>query len=241
MLNANIPKNIKGFQMEIKRLDGFLSKLGYCSRGDARKFLKIHEVKDGENRIFDPSKKVLHSSITIDNEPIDPLSLTILMYKPKDVVCSHDDSGKLIYSLLPSRWQNRNPKISTIGRLDKDTTGAILISDDGELNHRLTSPKKDIPKVYKVTLAHPISDEAIEILTKGGLTLNGDDKPLLPAKLIKIDETTILLEIVEGRYHQVKRMLGAVKNRVVHLHRESFGEFSLDELQIGEYKILTLK
>ena len=89
------------------------------------------------------------------------------MNKPDGVVCSHDDSGKLIYSLLPLRWQNRNPKLSTVGRLDRDTTGAILLTDDGILNHKLTSPKSNISKIYKVTLAHPLRGDETTIFRSG--------------------------------------------------------------------------
>ncbi len=223
--------------MSIKRLDAYFSKLGYCTRGDARKFMKMHEVKIKNERVFNPSIKAIHSEITIDDEPLDSETLTILMNKPDGVVCSHDDSGKLIYSLLPLRWQNRNPKLSTVGRLDRDTTGAILLTDDGILNHKLTSPKSNISKIYKVTLAHPLRGDETTIFRSGELILNGEDKPLLPAVLTIIDETTVLLEIVEGKYHQVKRMFGAVANRVVTLHRVSFDSFSVEDLLSGEYKI----
>jgi 16S rRNA pseudouridine516 synthase len=226
--------------MSNKRLDAYLSKLGYCTRGDARKFLKIHEVKVLGERVFLPSIKANHSDITIDDEPLDSETLTILMNKPAGVVCSHDDSGKLIYSLLPARWQNRNPKLSTVGRLDRDTTGAILLTDDGILNHKLTSPKSNISKIYKVSLVHPLKGDEREIFESGELILNGEDKPLLPAILTIIDDKTVLLEIVEGRYHQVKRMFGAVGNRVVALHRVSFDNFSIEDLQEGEYKIIPL-
>lgn len=224
--------------MHTKRIDGFLSKLGYCTRGDARKFMKIHEVKINNERVFHPSIKAMHNEITIDNQPLDSETLTILMNKPNDVVCSHDDSGKLIYSLLPLRWQNRNPKLATIGRLDRDTTGAILLTDDGELNHKLTSPKKDIPKVYEVTLAHPLRGDEQDIFASGTLILHGEKKPLLPAKLIEITPTQCTLEIVEGKYHQVKRMFGAVSNRVIGLHRQSFNGFNVTDLEFGNYKII---
>lgn len=224
--------------MKLKRLDGYLSKLGYCTRGDARKFMKMHEVKIKNERIFNPSLKAIHSDISIDTEPLDGETLTILMNKPEGVVCSHDDSGKLIYSLLPSRWQDRNPKLSTVGRLDRDTTGAILLTDDGELNHKLTSPKSNISKIYKVTLAHPLKGDEALIFGSGELILNGETKPLLPATLTIVDELTVLLEIVEGKYHQVKRMFGAVANRVIALHRVSFNSYTIDDLAEGEYKIL---
>jgi 16S rRNA pseudouridine516 synthase len=224
--------------MSHKRIDAHLSKLGYCTRGDARKFMKIHEIKIGSERVYNPSIKAKHDELTIDNQPLDDETLTILIHKPSGVVCSHDDSGKLIYSLLPTRWQNRNPIFSTIGRLDRDTTGAILITDNGALNHKLTSPKSNISKIYKVTLAHPLKGDEIEIFASGNLILNGEEKPLLPAKLTIINETTVLLEIVEGKYHQVKRMFGAVSNRVIALHRISFNNFSVEDLKEGEYKII---
>lgn len=227
--------------MTLKRIDAYLSKLGYCARSDVKKFLKTHEVKENDIRIFDVSKKVKHCDITINNEQLDSEALTILMHKPEGIVCSHNDSGKLIYSLLPLRWQNRSPKLSTIGRLDRDTTGAILLSDDGDLNHKLTSPKSVIPKIYRVSLAHPLKDGVESIFNSGTLILKGEEKPLLPAKLTKIDDFNVYLEILEGRYHQVKRMFGAVQNRVLKLHRESFGQWSTEGLKAGEYKIIDFK
>ncbi len=224
--------------MSKKRIDAHLSKLGYCTRGEVRRFMRMHEVEVNGIRIFNPAQKENHSEITIDKEPLDGETLTILMNKPEGVVCSHDDSGKLIYSLLPQRWQNRNPKLSTVGRLDRDTTGAILLTDDGELNHRLTSPKSDIPKIYKVSLAHPLNGDEGEIFASGTLILHGEEKALLPAKLSVLNENTVLLEIVEGKYHQVKRMFGAVHNRVSALHRVSFNGFDTEDLKEGEYKIL---
>jgi len=224
--------------MSSKRLDGHLSKLGYCTRGECRTFMKIHEVKVGGVRIFDPSLKATHDHITVDSEPLDAQTLTLLMNKPMGVVCSHDDSGKLIYSLLPPRWQKRNPKISTIGRLDRDTTGAILLSDDGGLNHTLTSPKNDIAKVYEVTLAHPLRGDEADVFASGGLLLHGEKKPLLPAIMIQTSPTQCTLEIVEGKYHQVKRMFGAVGNRVIALHRQSFNGYDVVGLELGGYKVI---
>jgi 16S rRNA pseudouridine516 synthase len=222
-----------------KRIDAHLSKLGYCTRGEARKFLKMFHLNIGEKRVFDPSVKAYHDDITIDKEALDPEKLVILMNKAAEVICSHSDAGVLIYSALPERWNRRNPKMSTVGRLDVDTTGAILITDDGDLNHKLTSPKSDISKVYEVTLAHPLKGNEEEIFKSGELMLNGEKKPLLPASLEIINPTLVRLEIVEGKYHQVKRMFAAVSNRVIKLHRVSFGEFDVEDLKEGEYKIIS--
>lgn len=225
-------------QNSYKRVDAHLSSLGYCSRSEIKKFLKIFSVCVDGQRVFDGSMKAHHNQITVENEALDPQTLTILMNKPSGYVCSHSDSGKLIYSLLPARYQQRNPKIATVGRLDADTTGAILLTDDGELNHRLTSPKSSVKKIYKVTLAEPLAGNEGDIFASGELMLRGEEKPLLAAKMEVITPTLVKLEICEGRYHQVKRMFGAVGNRVVALHRVSFGDFKVDDLAFGEYKIV---
>ncbi len=221
-----------------KRLDAHLSSLGYCTRGDAKKFLKINELTVNGDRVFNPSLKAYHDEIKINGKVLDPESFTILMNKPSGVICSHNDAGVLIYSLLPQRWNQRNPKMSTIGRLDIDTTGAILITDDGVLNHRLTNPKKDISKVYEVDLKAPLKGDEEKIFASGELVLNGEEKPLLPAKLEVLSPTKVRLEIIEGKYHQVKRMFAAVGNRVVKLHRVSFDDYTVDDLNEGDYRII---
>ena len=225
-------------QNSYKRVDAHLSNLGYSSRSEVKEFLKKNLVCISGVRTFDAAKKSYHSDITVNNEPLDAENLVILMNKPSGVICSHSDAGVLIYSLLPQRWQRRNPKISTVGRLDSDTTGAILLTDDGDLNHRLTSPKKDILKVYEVSLAAPLRGDEIEIFRSGNLLLNGEKKPLLPAKIEILSPLSVRIEICEGKYHQVKRMFGAVNNRVTALHRVSFGDFNVEDLKIGEYKII---
>lgn len=221
-----------------KRIDAHLANLGYCTRKETKKFLKYNDVTINDELILSPSIKAFNEEIKINGEAIDPEKLTILLNKPADYICSHNDAGVLIYSLLPERWLRRNPKISTIGRLDVDTTGAILLTDDGELNHRLTSPKSDISKIYEVTLAQPLKGDESEIFQSGELILNGETKALLPAKLEIITPTLVRLEIVEGKYHQVKRMFAAVGNRVIKLHRVSFGEYGVEDLKEGEFKVL---
>ena len=223
-----------------KRIDAHLSSLGYCTRGEAKKFLKINELLVNENRVFNPSTKAHHDDITINGEKLDPETLTILLNKPSGVICSHNDAGVLIYSLLPYRWTQRNPKISTVGRLDVDTTGAIILTDDGTLNHKLSNPKKEISKIYEAHLKVPLKGDEEKNFASGELFLNGEDKPLLPAKLEVLSPSCVRLEIVEGKYHQVKRMFAAVDNRVVKLHRISFDNFTVEDLKEGEYKQISL-
>jgi len=225
----------------MKRIDAYLSNLGYCSRKEAKKFLKLNEVCINKNRIFNASTKANHKEITINGEKLDDEKLLILLHKPNGYICSHNDSGKLIYSLLPQRWQNRNPKISAIGRLDIDTTGAILLTDDGELNHKLSSPKNNIPKIYEVVLEKPLSSDIVDIFASGKIVLKGEKKPLKIAKLQILDTNLARLEITQGKYHQVKRMFAFVNNKVLKLHRVSFGSFFVDDLKEGEYKLISIE
>lgn len=221
-----------------KRLDAHLSSLGYCTRSEGIKFLKMFRVCVDEVRVFDPRLKVYHDQVTVDGEPLDAETITIAMHKPSGYICSHKDAGKLIYSLLPIRWQNRNPKIATIGRLDADTTGIILLTDDGALNHRLSSPKNEILKIYEATLIAPVKGNEEKIFASGTLMLHGEKKPLSPAKLEILSSKHIRLEISEGRYHQVKRMFAAVDNKVLTLHRTHFGDYNLDGIALGAHRVI---
>ncbi len=227
-------------QNSYKRVDAHLSSLGYCTRSEAKKFLRIYELYVKDTRVFDPSIKAYHNDIKVNNEPLDPETITILLNKPSGFICSHNDAGSLIYALIPNRWNRRNPKIATIGRLDVDTTGAIILTDDGALNHKLSSPKSDVSKVYEATLAVPLKGDEKEIFASGEVMLNGEKKPLLPATLEVLGETHVRLEICEGKYHQVKRMFAAVGNRVLTLHRVSFSGFTVEDLKEGEYKFIEL-
>lgn len=222
-----------------KRIDAHLSSLGYCTRSEAKKFLRIYELCINGKRVFDTSIKAYHDDITINKEPIDPETITVLLNKPSGFICSHNDAGSLIYALIPNRWNRRNPKVSTIGRLDVDTTGAILLTDDGALNHKLSSPKSDVLKIYEATLSVPLKGDEVEIFASGELMLNGEKKPLLPAVLEIISPTHVRLEICEGKYHQVKRMFGAVGNRVLTLHRVKFDTFDVEDLKEGTYKFVS--
>ena len=223
-----------------KRVDAHLSSLGYCTRSEAKRFLRMNEVCVNDTRVFDVRIKAYHDDIKVNKEALDAETITILLNKPAGVICSHNEEGTLIYSLIPSRWNNRNPKMSTIGRLDIDTTGAIILTDDGALNHRLTSPKNDVTKIYEVKLAQPLKGDEAEIFVSGELMLNGETKPLQPAKLEVINPKLARLEICEGKYHQVKRMFASTGNKVMNLHRLNFAGFEVDDLKEGEYKFLKL-
>ncbi len=225
------------------RLDKLLSSLGYCSRKEVASLLREGIITHTDNLYLKSDTKVAHEDILFDGEPLDPpAGIVILMHKPLGYVCSHDDGeGRLVYDLLPERWRRRDPKISTVGRLDKDTSGLLLLTDDGALLHRLTSPKHKVPKIYEVTLDRPLKGDEGSIFASGTLMLNGEKTPCLPAQLEVIDPTHVKLEIFEGRYHQVRRMFAAVGNHVTALHRSTFGDLTLGDLKAGEYRLIDAK
>lgn len=221
------------------RLDRLLSSRGYCTRSQARAFLNAHEVRDATSRLTKDDQRVDASTITIDGEPPDPERIVAMLHKPVGYICSHDEGeGRLVYELLPERWMRRNPVVTTVGRLDKETSGLLLITDDGTLVHRMTSPKKQVAKTYLATLAQPLRPDAVGIFAAGALTLANDPKPLAPATLEPIDDRIARLTITEGRYHQVRRMFAAVGNYVVTLHRERVGDLTLGDLAVGEWRLL---
>jgi len=156
----------------------------------------------------------------------------IAMYKPAGVECSQKPSAyPSVYSLLPTPLRQRPAKgavqgVQAIGRLDQDTTGLLLLSDDGQFIHRMSSPKKQVPKVYRVTAKHPVTDAQIERLL-AGVVLDDDPRPVQAAECERRQEHVIDLTLTSGKYHQVKRMLAAVGNRVEALHRSRIGGLQL--------------
>jgi 16S rRNA pseudouridine516 synthase len=176
----------------------------------------------------------------IDGEPLDPVAgMVILLHKPLGMSCSHKEDGPLVYDLLPKRWRGRDPAISTIGRLDKQTSGLLLMTDDGEVLHRIISPKRHVRKTYRATLARPLTGTEAALFAAGTLMLEGETKPLLPAELEVIGPLEARLHITEGRYHQVRRMFAATGNHVEALHREAMGGLVLDAtLAPGGWRLL---
>jgi 16S rRNA pseudouridine516 synthase len=199
---------------------------------------------DGEP-VFDPGLKVrlgreLAARIQVAEAPLDPPPpLILIMHKPLGLVCSHDEVGRSIYELLPERWRRRSPVLSSIGRLDSDTTGLLLLTDDGALLHKVISPRRHIAKRYQVVLERPLAGCEAAVFASGAMKLDGDSKPLAPAKLEPLGPTTAMLTVTEGRYHQVRRMFSAVGNGVLRLHRDRVGGLSLPaDLPPGAWRIL---
>lgn len=226
------------------RLDKFLSKATELSRKDCKKILHAGEVTVNGDVVKD-------SSLHIDEVGDDiewagePLSVAmgnryLLLYKPEGFECT----------LKPKEWPIVTdlidvPQLGSLriaGRLDVDTTGALLLSDDGGFLHRVTSPKHHVAKVYKLTLAEPMTEAqqafAIQELAKGIMLEDEYDKTK-PAELSFSDATHAKLVLTEGKYHQVKRMMGYFGNKVIELHRASIGNITLAGLEKGESRFLT--
>lgn len=149
----------------------------------------------------------------------------VLMNKPAGYECSHHASHHpSVFSLLPPVLVQRG--VQCVGRLDQDSTGLLLFSDDGPFIHRMTSPKKNVAKVYRASCADPVSDSMVDAL-RNGVQLNDEPEPIAALACERLDEYTLRLTLAEGKYHQVKRMVGATGNRVTRLHRETIGHFAL--------------
>ena len=223
------------------RLDKFLSTTGTCSRTEAKKAIRTKAVtvnntvaKSGDMQI-DPNI----DKISFYGEDIIYREHTyIMMNKPDGVVSATDDGkDKTVIELLPESIQSS--KLFPCGRLDKNTLGLILITDDGDLAHELLSPKSHVSKIYKFKSADPISIADEELFEKG-ITL-ADGYRTMPAKIELTDSRDEgYITLKEGKYHQIKRMLGALNNKIIYLERISFGPLTLDKaLNRGEWRYLT--
>lgn len=184
--------------------------------------------------------KVDPHAITLDGEPLEaPDGLLAMLHKPVGYVCTHGEGeGPTIYELLPDQWLRRNPAVTSVGRLDKDTSGLLLVTDIGSLVHRFTSPKSDVEKVYLAELDRELDPRLVEVFARGDLMLRSEEKPCLPAKLEIVSPKTARLTITEGRYHQVRRMFASQGSHVEKLHRERFGSHELGDLAEGEWRMV---
>lgn len=219
------------------RLDKYLCELNIGTRSEVKDIIKHKRVMVNDIIVNDPGMHVN------DNDEV-KLDGNILMYeefryymlnKPAGVISATEDPmDKTVIDLL----EGENTKgLFPVGRLDKDTEGLLLITNDGDLAHRMLSPKKHVDKCYLVRLAEPIDKEDIADL-KEGVDI-GDDELTMPAKVEAISPKSLYLTITEGRYHQVKRMMNAVGNEVTYLKRVSFGPLMLDnDLPLGSFRRL---
>jgi 16S rRNA pseudouridine516 synthase len=223
------------------RLDQLLSRYGYCSRREASAWVKAGRVTVNGLPLQKSEQRVDPAAVRVDGAPVEfPHGLLVAFHKPAGVACSHNATeSPLIYDLLPPRWLSRQPPPQTVGRLDRETSGLILLTDDGALLHRLTSPRHDVVKTYEVTVDTDIPDGLVALFAAGTLTLRGEDKPCLPAELEVLTPRTARLHIREGKYHQVRRMFASQGCTVTALHRTRVGRVELGNLAAGEWREVT--
>lgn len=228
--------------MTSMRLDKFISESTGLTRSQAsqalrNKLVMVNNVitKSGATKI-----DLETDEIELDGEPIKLYSgfRYYMMNKPTGMVCANaDHDHPIVFDIM--QHEPALHKLHTVGRLDLDTTGLLLITDDGKWSHFITSPKHHQPKTYRVWLAEPLADEAENEFSKG-ILLRGEKTATQPASLERVSETEVLVTLNEGKYHQVKRMFAALGNHVEGLHREQIGTLRLDEdLSEGEYRELT--
>ena len=224
----------------MRRLDQLLANLGYCSRREARAWIQAGRVTVRGQMVDDFGAKADPAEVRIDGEPLDhPEGLLLLLHKPAGLVCSHEErEGPNVYGLLPARWRERNPPVTSIGRLDKDTSGLLLLTDQSELVHRLTSPRHKVPKVYRASVAQDLRPELIPLFAGGTLQLKDETAPCAPAELKIISPREAELTLTEGRYHQVRRMFASQGCEVLALHRARFGHLDLGDLPAGQWREL---
>jgi 16S rRNA pseudouridine516 synthase len=225
------------------RIDKVLSNLGYGSRKDVKKLLKDGAVKVNNVVVKDAKQHVdpERDSVTLNGEEIQYREfIYLMMNKPPGVISATEDNrDETVIDLLEVEDQIFEP--FPVGRLDKDTEGLLLITNDGQLSHRLLSPKKHVPKTYFALIEGEVTEEDIEAF-KNGVTLD-DGYETKPGDLVILKSgltSDIELTITEGKFHQVKRMFQSVGKRVIYLKRLSMGPLKLDEtLELGEYRELT--
>ncbi len=216
------------------RTDALLSHYGYCSRREAVQWVKRGRVTCRGEVVRATSTRVDPHDVLVDGQPVPFVDgLYIAMNKPLGCTCSHREAGELVYDLLPPEWMERGTPPSTVGRLDKETSGLLLLTDDGAFIHALTSPKRHVPKLYRFTTTAPVPESAVALFAAGTLMLEGETPPCQPAELVLTGECSGELTLHEGRYHQVRRMLAAVGAPVQTLHREAIGSLRLSELELA--------
>ena len=221
------------------RLDRFVSHAAGVSRGVARDLVRRGRVQVDGVKIKRPATPIsAQANVCLDGCPLAaPRPLYLMLNKPPGVVSATvDDRQPTVISLLPTSLAGR---VHPVGRLDKATTGLLFLTDDGAWSHRVTAPRYDCAKVYRATLAEPLAADADARLA-AGLMLRGESKPIRPVRLERLSATDVRVEVTEGRYHLVRRLFGALGNRVLTLHRERIGGVVLDpNLGPGHWRELT--
>lgn len=229
----------RGGSARLVRLDRLVGQAAGLTRSQAQRAVREGRVAVEGSQVRDPAAKVGEgASVTLDGAPVGPRRPRYLMlHKPAGCVCATSDG--LHPTVLDLLAPAERDGLHVVGRLDLDVTGLVLLTDDGEWSHRVTAPRRKCPKTYLADVAAPTGDDALDALRRG-VRLRGEAKATAPATVERLGPARIRIAVTEGRYHQVKRMLAAVGNRVVALHRERVGDVALDPaLAPGEWRALT--
>ena len=223
----------------IVRVDKILSELGFGSRQEIKKYVKAGKVRINDNTVKKPEEKLNSEKdkLYFEGKEVEVEEFeTFILYKPAGYVCATKDNvHKTVMELIDSKRKNVVP----VGRLDLDTEGILILTNDGSLNHRLVSPSSHVDKTYYAVFEGKLDENAVE-MTKNGLDI-GEGEVSKPAKLEIISDSEILLTIHEGKFHQVKRMVKALGGEVTYLKRVAFGGLRLDDLKLnkGESRKIT--
>ena len=217
-----------------------IANLGYGTRREVAVMFANGRIRSVDGALLHEKSACEYPQIRVDGAALDPVrGSVLLMHKPCGYTCSTTDPKLVIYDLLPERFRLRSPIMASVGRLDRQTSGLLLLTDDGQLLHKITSPKTHLPKSYIAELAQPIEGHEAEIFASGTLMLEGEATPLRPAELHIISANCARITITEGRYHQVRRMFAAAGNHVDTLHRERVGGLELGALESGQWRVLS--
>lgn len=221
------------------RLDKFLADAGFGSRNDARKTIRKGNVKVNGEEVLDPAFPVdeERDAVAYCGRQIEFARNTyVVLNKPKGYLCATEDKSAPVVTELVGKLNRKG--VFPVGRLDKDTTGVLLLTDDGALSHKLLAPKNHVDKKYHVTVDKPPADfDSVRGAFLRGIELDG--KPTVPAILEKLDQTHYFVTLREGRFHQVKRMFAYFGSNVMELDRVSFASLSYEGLKPGEWRRLT--
>lgn len=220
-------------------LEKMLQSQGFGSRKHCQQLIKNGAVSIQGELIDNPKHKLNLQDLTFSvygHEYRYREKVYLALNKPQDYECSHQATHHFsIFDLFDDILLNRG--IQCVGRLDQDTTGLLLLTDDGQFLQALTHPKKHVAKVYQMTTTDPVTDEQIQQLAQG-VELRNEKGTFTATDIIRLEENRLQMTIHQGVYHQVKRMLAAVGNKVEQLHRAQIGALALNELAIGEWTYL---
>lgn len=226
------------------RLERLLSNLGYGGRKEMAMAIKNEWVSIDGQIIKNPAFQVdlnlvAEGRVKLDGETIDPVQpFTIMLHKPVGYTCSHKDPADIIFDLLPERFAARKPTFSMVGRLDKYSSGQLLLTDDGDLLHRISHPKSHAAKHYNVTLRDDLKGTESDLFATGELYIGDDNKPLKPAQWLAEGKRAGMMILEEGRFQQIRRMFETIDNEVITLERFQTGGLSLGNLPKGEWRTL---